>query len=66
MVLDGWQSLDELFVKYKQLKTQFDSFSVDFRLRIFNRNDFKKLRVTMSKIHSDLPNCSIQEKEVVF
>ena len=45
-----WNSIDELIEKYRELKNDFDSIPIDFRLRAFSSNDFELLKNSLEQI----------------
>ena len=47
-----WNSIDELIVEYRELKNDFDSIPIDFRLRVFSESDFELLKNSLEQIES--------------
>ena len=59
LLFGSWESLDELIGGFKQLKEDFDLIPLDFRQRIFNRDDFESLKRALNKILLALPKDTI-------
>ena len=59
LLFGSWESLDELIGGFKQLKEDFDLIPLDFRQRIFNRDDFESLKRALNKILLALPKNTI-------
>ena len=54
LIKDSWSSIDELLVKYSELKRDFDFIGIEFRYRLLNRNDFKLLKNGFGSIRMKL------------
>ena len=52
LLFSEWSSFDDLIRKYLELKKDFGSFAIDFRLRIFSKRDFYSLKGAIDKIES--------------
>ena len=50
LLFKQWNSIEELIEEFEKLKSNFDSIPVDFRLRVFSRNDFEMLKNSLEKI----------------
>ena len=61
LLFGNWITLDDLLVKYLELKRDFDTFVVDFRLRDINSKDLELLKKVVKrlgnafKIYLELP-----------
>ena len=50
----AWESIDDLLSEYSRLKNDFELIDIDFRLRIFSRNDFELLVIVLKEIKDGL------------
>ena len=62
LLFTNWNSIDDLLEEFKKLKSDFDLILIDFRLRVFSRNDFELLRNSLECIKL----LSIDERAVDF
>ena len=65
ILFGNWESLDSLLESYSQLKLDFKSVLVGYRVRIFTKTDLEQLDEILKKIHSHL-SCSPVKKMYAF
>ena len=62
LLFKKWNRMEDLLEEFFQLKFNFSTIITDFRLKIFNSNDFESLSNALKHIYSLFERCSLEQK----
>lgn len=66
MLFKKWNQMEDLLKEFLQLKFHFDPVIIDFRMRMFNSNDFELLDKALVHIYSLLEKFAFNDKSQVL